>query len=273
MWILWIFISVLVILLLFDFKSVENMQYTVCYDQQSFTGIGDRLLDLCSVMVQAPDSKIMIKWNDATAYKTYDYKNSLEIENGEFLNSVDGVSCNKLTLDKESGRAVPSMDQIDTFRKVAKRIRPSYQIEQVIPGEKYTCIHIRATDKIQKIADGIHQTQEEFDKIKQTCIDYVKNNIEKTYVICSDDETTKTKFIEECGEGLKLLTIEYGNLDKAFVDLFVLSRSERIIQCTKYSTFSIVASIIGGIPLVNFSGLETMGKGDEYDWKPVLFSE
>ena len=38
---------------------------------------------------------------------------------------------------------------------------------------------------------------------------------------------------------------------EALVDFFALSRCPRIIQMTKYSTYSMAAAIVGDLPLVN----------------------
>jgi hypothetical protein len=153
---------------------------------------------------------------------------------------------------------------------MAKRIKPSQEIENIIPTDKYVSIHIRGTDKFSTDeTDAISHTKEQFEDIKNKCIEYVKNNLDKKYFICTDDEDVKNMFIKECGN-VNLIKLNYGDLDKAIVDMFVMSKSELVIQCTKYSTFSLVASLIGGIPLLNFNDSDKMG-GNTWNWKPVLF--
>ena len=57
---------------------------------------------------------------------------------------------------------------------------------------------------------------------------------------------------------------------EALVDFFALSRCMRIIQMTKYSTYSLAAAMVGDIPLVNlYEGRD--GVGNRLDiWKSVL---
>jgi hypothetical protein len=45
-----IFILVSVSLLFLGRRKTENMETLICYDQKTISGLGDRLLDLCSVM-------------------------------------------------------------------------------------------------------------------------------------------------------------------------------------------------------------------------------
>ena len=47
---------------------------------------------------------------------------------------------------------------------------------------------------------------------------------------------------------------EYSDMEgyEALVDFFALSRCKKIVQMTKYSTFSMAAAMIGNVPLLNF---------------------
>jgi rRNA-processing protein FCF1 len=223
-------------------------------------------------MTKSPDSKIRVKWNlgkdqERSVYDT----NLIKIENGEIITtSLESCTLN-LQLEKPwyPGANAPPVEKSDIFKNVAKRIKPSREVEKVIPKEKYVTIHIRGKDKFSDQEHPIMTTRAQFEEYKTKCIEYVKSHREKNYFVCSDDEELKKQFINECGDGIKFIELDYRNLDRSVVDLFVMSRSELVIQCTRYSTFSIVASIIGGIPLLNFSGDERIG--DVVDWKPFIY--
>lgn len=266
-----ILITVLLVVLFWPKKSFMESD-VVCYDSQTMSGLGDRLLDICFVMTKSPDSKIHVKWNLGKDQErsTYD-TNLIKIENGEITTDpLESCSVN-LAVDNPGipGANVPHIENVDTFKRVASRIKPSQEIENVIPKERYVTIHIRGKDKFSDQEHPIMTTRAQFEEYKTKCVEYVKSHPEKTYFVCSDDDPLKKQFIDECGSGIKFIDVDYGNLDRAVVDLFVMSRSELVIQCTRYSTFSIVSSIIGGVPLLNFSGYERMG--DVADWKPFLY--
>jgi hypothetical protein len=273
-WLLFFTIAVFVIVIIVQKRMSYMESDVICYDSQTVNGLGDRLLDICYIMTKSPESKIKVKWNLGKDQErsTYD-TNLIHIENGE-ITTTPLESC---TLDLQlerpwyPGANTPPLEQIDTFRNVAKRIKPSHEVEKVIPKEKYVTIHIRGKDKIVEDDnnDPIMTNRSQLKRFKERCIEYVKSNPHKTYFVCSDDEDLKKQFIDDCGNGIKFIDVEYGNLDRAIVDLFVMSRSELVIQCTKYSTFSIVASIIGGIPLLNFH--ESITMGSVADWKPFLY--
>jgi len=108
------------------------------------------------------------------------------------------------------------------------------------------------------------------------CIDCCIARGEPVFV-CSDDASYRTALLDRIrfkgGDGVAANPAAryrrepgYG----ALVDFFSLSRCKRIIQMTKYSTFSIAASITGNIPLVNLYR-DDSGVGHRLDiWKSTL---
>lgn len=275
-WVLIILLILTVVFLCWPKKSYMESGGVICYESQTVNGLGDRLLDICYIMTKSPDSKIRVKWNlgkdqERSVYDT----NLIQIDNGEITTTHLEACTLDLQLERPwyPGANTPPIEQVDLFRDVSKRIKPSPEVENVIPrNKKYVTIHIRGKDKIvdDNNNDPIMTSKSKFKEFKNKCVEYVKSHTEKTYFVCSDDEELKNEFIKECGSDIKLLSsLNYGNLDKAIVDFFVMSRSELIIQCTKYSTFSIAASIIGGVPLLNFHDSEMMGS--VADWKPFLY--
>lgn len=272
-WVLVILLVVLVVWFLWPKKSFMESD-VVCYESQTINGLGDRLLDICYIMTKSPESKINVKWNLDKDQERSTYDTSLiKIENGEITTTQLEACTRDLQLEKPwyPGANTPPVEQVDTFRNVAKRIKPTQDVENVIPNEKYTAIHIRAKDKIVDDSnnDPIMTSQSQLKQFKEKCLEYVKNHPDKMYFVCSDDEEMKKQFMQECGTDIKFINVEYGNLDRAIVDFFVMSKSELVIQCTKYSTFSIAASIVGGIPLLNFHQSDVMGSVS--DWKPFLY--
>ena len=64
----------------------------------------------------------------------------------------------------------------------------------------------------------------------------------------------------------------YCHLDgyAALVDFFALAKCKRIVQMTKYTTFSLAAALTGDVPLLNFYRNES-DAGHRLDiWRSVL---
>ena len=150
----------------------------------------------------------------------------------------------------------------EAYYKVANSMKPNEKLEKLLGDLKYVIgVHIRKSDKCVDIQnpDPFTMTLENFNNIKEKCKKYIAAN-KGAYFVCSEDKTELSemqKFIVESGSSL--ITLNYDDLredERAILDFFALSRCNTILQCTKYSTFSIAASIVHRIPLINFHGYE-----------------
>ena len=152
-----------------------------------------------------------------------------------------------------------------------KYIKPSSIIQTYIPSninETYG-IHLRKSDKINNNGDPTHEnTIDEFN----TIIDFllkdiyfiIVNEINPHFLIVSEDISWKESITKQIvsmsnilNKPITLLSIDYNNSEyanfNAVLDLFLLSKCKEILQGVKYSTFSIVASILGSNKLRNYS--------------------
>jgi hypothetical protein len=226
-------------------------------------------------MYQAPDSKIHVKWNTGKDQdrSVYDTK-LIELENGT-ISTYEGESCSvqlQMRFPYRPGTSTPETADREGFQMVASRIKPSKEVENVLPSGSYTCIHIRGKDKIVENDNGdfLMTSKAFYEYAKNKTLEYVKSHSDKPYFVCSDDDVLKKEFIKECGEDVKFIgDINYGTLDPSIVDFFAMTRAELIIQCTRYSTFSIAASIVGKVPLINFDERTVMGR-DDWNWGPFV---
>jgi len=167
-----------------------------------------------------------------------------------------------------------SFEQISNdFVLYAKNIiKPSEIILSKIPSdiEKAYGIHLRKSDKVSNNGDVRHiSSQCEFYIITNKLLDDVKNIIinekEPIFLIVSEDNNWKneiTNIIQDIttknNKHIKILNIDYTNNCNynnynSVLDMFCLSKCKEILQGVKYSTFSILASILGNGKLRNYS--------------------
>lgn len=161
----------------------------------------------------------------------------------------------------------------DDFIEYSKKIiKPSEIILPKIPNniEKAYGIHLRKSDKLNNMGDIRHEnTICEFKIIIDKLLDDVKNIIiseeEPTFLIVSEDNNWKLEIINlinsisnNNNKQIKMIDIDYVTTNNycnynSVLDMFCLSKCKEILQGVKYSTFSILASLLGNNKLRNYS--------------------
>ena len=165
---------------------------------------------------------------------------------------------------------------IDNYCNYAKEIiKPSKIIEDNIPKNLNNSygIHLRKTDKVNnKIHDMRHlSTIEEFNIMSNALFNDVCNIIltqeNPSFLLTSDENSWKEyfknqllNFANDNNRTINFINVNYDNSNNydnynAILDLFCLSKCKKIFQDVKYSTFSIIASIIGNNQIINYSHL------------------
>lgn len=279
-----VILLVTIILLLVEFPEKQK----VFLKQINTTGLGDRLLDITSVMSRE-DCPMVIQWNtENIPGRTYD-QTLIEIEGCDITDKGNpgGLREVEVRCILHPGTDSPvTPEDIERFREYAKKIRPVEKVRKVLPKPRSYCvIHIRGTDKlVGDDSDATTMSMDKFNFIRSKCLEYIKKNHDETWYICTDDSNLKEAFKQECPEGTKFIDIDYKGLDESIVDFFAMANAKKVVQCTKYSTFSMFASVVGGIPLINFNDSPHMGRQfgtstefcggtHSWDWKPVTISE
>jgi hypothetical protein len=151
-------------------------------------------------------------------------------------------------------------------------IRPSPQVLENLPEklDRAYGIHLRKTDKVRENHCASHEnSHDEFDTIIRNLLDTVRTIVETednpTFLIVSEDAEWKAHIVEKMHDISAALDkpIDIVDLDdtplvpyhnaRAILDMFALSRCKAIIQGVKYSTFSILAALLGRARIINFS--------------------
>jgi hypothetical protein len=175
------------------------------------------------------------------------------------------------------------------YKYFGSKIKPSNLISSCFPKNIELCygVHLRRTDKIGK--DSTHQNSlTEFNLIIEKLLVDLKMIIlqetEPYFFICSEDISWKNKFINKLHEfskknnkSIHIIQTSINEYEKeykgfnAILDLFCLSKCKKIYQGIKYSTFSMIAALIGNIELINYSHvLKTNNRSLIHCWKSAI---
>ena len=212
-------------------------------------GLGNRYEELVKLSNFAVKNNLNIKyyWNNSTKSK---YKNlfkakNITIETVDQLNSwpTNNFESSRYWREYISSRSIGYSNQVKLdFSPLDTR------------GE-YIGIHIRGTDRIvdsNKEHPGF-QTVKDLDKSILNTKNYLlENNCTLPLAIFSEDPSLKKRLTNELHmfEIIDLPIVE--NIDFEYQDLYNLSKSERIIMCSKFSTFALTAAALGNTKIVNF---------------------
>jgi hypothetical protein len=176
------------------------------------------------------------------------------------------------------------------YNQFAKKlIKPSDIILSKIPIniENAYGIHLRRSDKVNNRCDITHEnTIDEFNLITNKLLEDIQSIIltenEPSFLIVSEDIEWKNHIKDIINnyslinnKKINILEIDYTNNNNyhnyaSVLDMFCLSKCKEIFQGVKYSTFSILASILGDINLRNYSKhLQSDNKCCVYAWNSI----
>ncbi len=160
--------------------------------------------------------------------------------------------------------ALPLQRIGEAYRGVARSTAPDPRIEPAIPGDvaRRVGVHVRLQDKLVVEENAFEMDEATWQAIERDGRVEIERCIDRgePLFVCSDDLDYRGALVErirsrggdvavasaEAAPGAELPGYD------ALVDFFALSRCARILQLTKFSTFSIAAALVGDAPLVNF---------------------
>jgi hypothetical protein len=252
-------------------------------------GLGDKLLDLigffvlCKHLNYKPNVSFCNNGYFSWGNNNYDIKlfnfNEINISNDKcnfYVNSPNPSSslCPYKVYEfiKKHKHDITFEHISNDFVEYSKQIiKPSEIILQNIPNniENAYGIHLRKSDKLNNTGDIRHENKiNEFVIITNKLLNDVKNIIiseeEPTFLIVSEDNDWKLEIINiinkisNNNKPIKIINIDYNNKNKycnynSVLDMFCLSKCKEILQGVKYSTFSILSSLLGNNKLRNYS--------------------
>jgi hypothetical protein len=253
-------------------------------------GLGDKLLDLigffvlCKYLNYKPNVTFCCNGNFDWGNSNYDTRlftfNEITISDDKcnfYVNSPNpSSSMCPYKVYEFIKQILPEItfEQISNdFIKYSKKIiNPSEIILSKIPNniENAYGIHLRKSDKVKNTCDIRHENLiNEFEIITKELLKDIKNIIiseeEPLFLIVSEDSNWKKEIhniiiniSKKNNKLIKILDIDYDNENNysnynSVLDMFCLSKCKEILQGVKYSTFSILASLLGNNKIRNYS--------------------
>jgi hypothetical protein len=215
-------------------------------------GLGNRIEQVIMLEGLCFKKNITINyvWNNKYSNRSYDilFSGRLVEINKEILSDIpfkwEGIDPEELGMNKY-------LCQNEVLR-AAKLIKPKFKIYFDCP-EKPLGIHIRGTDRIGRDHQHFMKDYQEFNLyISKTIV--LINNLKPKYVyICSDNSQYKKIFKKHLNRKITLVDpICNQKLPAEYIDLFALSICNGIYMYSKFSSFSITASLIGNIPITSY---------------------
>ena len=251
-------------------------------------GLGDKLLDvigfyvICKYLNYIPNIELnsIIReydWgNNNYDTRLFNFNDLIKINNSQcpyFINSPcpsSSLCPYKVYIFLKNILPEITFEEISSCYKIYSKeiIKPSEVIISKIPYniENAYGIHLRKSDKV-KNGDIRHEnTIDEFQIITDKLLVNIKNIIlnedEPVFLVVSEDEKWKNEIKNiinnTTNKKIQIIDIDYTNENnydnyKSVLDMFCLSKCKNILQGVKYSTFSILASILGNCKLINYS--------------------
>ena len=250
-------------------------------------GLGDKLLDVIGfyVLCKCLNYKANVNLNYQSAQ--YDWGNN-EYDPRLFIFDdirFTGQSCDYFVHSQyPSASLCPykvykylhnyTFEQVsDLFVKYSKQIiQPSEIITSKYPPgiENAHGIHLRKSDKMNNNGDSrFVNSINEFDIITNRLLENVEeiisNEDDPKFIVVSEDNAWKIEIINrikaismKLSKSVEILDIDYTNDNgyqnlNSVLDMFCLSKCKTILQGVKYSTFSILAALLGNNKLQNYS--------------------
>ena len=215
-------------------------------------GLGNRLEEIIILEAYAQKNNYLIDyywnnslqnwyWNDCIVRAQFDINFKSEL-----VNIIKEKSEKKSNIDLNNIKKY--LNQNDILH-AGKKIIPLFNIK-FKNNIKPIGIHIRGTDRI---AEGKHNmNKEQFNNIFIKIINKINESNYKYVFICSEYEYYKNEFIKRLNKNIKIVVPIVNNIDvkNDIVDLFSLSLCNKIYLCSKFSSYSTIASIIGNIDLI-----------------------
>jgi len=274
-------------------------------------GMGDKLMDLigffiiCRHLNYKPNINFVndqwFAWgNNNYDIRLFDYnKDCITISNKKYSFYVNSpypsasLSPYKVYLFIKRFLPDVSFDQIskDFILYSKEIIRPSDVVISNIPNgiENAYGIHLRKTDKLYRThCDTRHENLlSEFDIIIKSLLEDVKNIItnenKPSFFIVSEDINWKTEITNhiiqiahDIDKDIIIIEIDYSNKGdysnyNSVLEMFSLSKCKEILQGVKYSTFSLLASLLGNRKIRNYSNyIENNERCFTHSWNSVI---
>lgn len=231
-------------MILYKFNTENFMQLEYVFNGKP-DGIGNRIEQLIYLQEFCEKNNIICYyiWNNQIVHRTYEPM--IEFNNIIIVTDKQYLKCGLPHIKINEIQSIRTKYYIPIFK-----FKFNIEIE-----ENYDCIiHVRGTDRLEYESIGDFSNPQELNELIKKTINFVnKNNDIQTFAIVSDDEQYKKQIINNINK--KHIQLHYyENIMNDWADYYYLTKPNKfIIMCSKFSSFSITASIISNKKLLIFS--------------------
>lgn len=269
----------------------QNQTYIETFDPiriSIINGLGDRLLDViggATIALHLNTTGFVFGWDTNCTWECYD-RSLMDFGNMPIHFVTPGVTYPDSMLSMIQGGFHPYhmikkfqhlnlVDLCHQYRLFAEQVKPTQKVKVCIPSNICHCygVHLRRSDRLTNEDGSPHMTSHnELAKIVASTKEYISSLPKGSYFyVCSENRDAKNEFEKWIGaecNGLCLSANYQPGVSEAITDFFCLSMCREVIQCIKYSTFSMMAAMIGNTTIINLS---PYNKTDYFRfWKPLL---
>ena len=150
----------------------------------------------------------------------------------------------------------------------ARLIRPAFELS--FPrGERPIGIHIRATDRIGKIHPHFMRDEEELKLYLSSTIALINALSPRAVFVCSESPECRAALVKRLHPGIEVVAPQVSpDVPGEYADFFALSLCDEIFMSSKFSSYALVAAMIGNARLHTF--VDDAGVRDRYKLDYVL---
>jgi len=209
-------------------------------------GLGNRLEEIILLESVCSRSNAKCEYIWRNRYSTHSY---------EICFKADHV---KIVAEEEPRYPVKSLSDFDlsftqkeileSAKKIIPNFNPSFQGNICPVG-----VHIRGTDRIGSDHPHFMKNESELQMYLSETIDVLNRTKPRFVYVCSESEQCKRVFLRHLDPDISVVDPTLDKLSSPeYADLFSLSICKEIWMVSRFSSFSIIAALIGNVELVTF---------------------
>lgn len=205
-------------------------------------GLGNRVEQIIKLEAYSNlvDEKITYCWNKQYHNTNRDVVSSVRIKSNN-INIVDSYTDEEFIDEK-----IPNIRGKE-MRLAAMQLFPNFDIQ--IPANTIA-VHIRGTDRIG--GNHAHQMKNsiEYNDYFYSAVNKILELKPKNCFVCGDSQQRINEFCDKISDTINIVkpTCD-SSIESQWKDFFSISKCDGVVLATKFSSFSICASMIGGIPI------------------------
>lgn len=138
----------------------------------------------------------------------------------------------------------------EAARLISPRINVTLTTDKSVIG-----LHMRGGDRIVAGAgrEGFMDNEKEFSQLIDCAIDHIISLDSDAVLVCTHDENLRVEVERKLiKSGKEIVKIKNEHASKDFLEFFALAKCNEIVIASRFSTFSLMASLIGGVPVTHF---------------------